>query len=101
MGASCAATAIAGRWSDFSRGCITSVGSSPDGNTTLKTSSASFTSDAFSCCSNIYETASSVAMRRARQSLSEADEMRKFVAEAHAQRKDVVMSKNSNVTQMF
>jgi hypothetical protein len=43
----------------------------------------------------------SVAMRRARQSLSEADEMRKFVAEAHAQRKDVVMSKNSNVTQMF
>src|SRR5208337_4779525 len=59
MGASCAATAIAGRWSDFSRGCITSVGSSPDGNTTLKTSSASFTSDAFSCCSNIYETASS------------------------------------------
>ena len=33
----------------------------------------------------------SVAMTRALQALSEADEMREFVAEAHAQRKDVVV----------
>jgi hypothetical protein len=30
-------------------------------------------------------------MTRALQALSEADEMREFVAEAHAQRKDVVV----------
>ena len=33
----------------------------------------------------------SAAMTRALQALSEADEMRQFVAEAHAQRKDVVV----------
>jgi len=33
----------------------------------------------------------SVAMTRALQALSEADEMREFVAEAHAQRKNVVL----------
>jgi hypothetical protein len=40
-------------------GCTTSAASSPDGNTTSRTSSASSTLPAFTCCSDIYETTSS------------------------------------------
>src|SRR5271169_2617334 len=39
----CAATADAGRWNGSLPGCITFAASSPDGNTTSKTSSASCT----------------------------------------------------------
>jgi hypothetical protein len=48
-----------GRWSGSSPGCTTSADSSPDGNTTSRTFSASSTSPACRCYSGIYETASS------------------------------------------
>src|SRR5450755_1397369 len=58
MDARCDATRNVGKWSGCSPGCTTSADSSPDGNITSRTSSASSTSPACRCYSGIYETAS-------------------------------------------
>src|SRR5208283_4594009 len=58
MAVSCAATADVGRWNDSWPGCTPSGAWSPDGSTISRTSSASCISPASTCCSGIYETAS-------------------------------------------
>src|ERR1700735_3381809 len=58
MAANCAAIENAGKWRGSLPGCTTSADSSLDGNTTSRTSSASSTLPAFTCCSDIYETSS-------------------------------------------
>ena len=60
MAASCAAIENAGKWSGSLPGCTTSAASSLDGNITSRTSSALSTLPAFTCCSDIYETSSSL-----------------------------------------
>ena len=60
MGASCAATESAGRSNGSLRGCTTSAASSLDGNITSRTSLASSTLPAYTCCSDMYETSSSL-----------------------------------------
>src|ERR1035437_2930312 len=56
--ASCGATRDDGKWSGSSPGCTPSADSLPDGNITSRTSSASSTSPASTCSSDIYETGS-------------------------------------------
>src|SRR5271165_7298562 len=60
MDDSCGDTKNVGKWSGFSPGCTTSAASSLVGSTTSRTSSASSTSPASKCWSDIYETASSL-----------------------------------------
>src|ERR1035438_3531407 len=60
MAASSAAIENAGKWSGSLPGCTTSAASSLDGNITSRTSSALSTLPAFTCCSDIYETGSSL-----------------------------------------
>src|ERR1017187_9879945 len=71
MAASSAAIENAGKWSGSLPGCTTSAASSLDGNITSRTSSASSTLPAFTCCSDIYETGSSVFLTRGESSFSD------------------------------